>query len=97
MSLPNGRIKCNCPACLEPDVLVLRSLGSWTNDGIAVRTSIRCTNCAFRCVVPAGPNPHQEVALEIIGANEFGECQAGDRRLIVHEGEAMDVIPGGDS
>ncbi|MCP4573291.1 MAG: hypothetical protein GY838_13130 [bacterium] len=88
MSLPDGRIKCNCPACLEPEVL---ELSSWPK-GYA---TVRC-RCGFIVSVPAGPNPAQEVALEIIGANELGECQAGDRRLIVHEGEAMDVIPGGN-
>jgi len=85
--LDDGLIRSNCPACLEPEVLHLAAIDT------PVATVIRCTNCTFCCRVPVGPNPHQEVALEIIGANELGEKQEGDRRLIVHEGEAMDVIP----
>lgn len=89
MTLPDGKIKSNCPACLEPDVLeMLAGMG-----GSGHGCSVRCNNCAFLVYVPPGPNPSQAVALEIIGANELGECQVGDRRLLVHEGEAQDVIP----
>ena len=86
MTLPDGPIKSNCPACLEPDVLKVLN---WPT----THCFIDCTKCAFRVHVPPGPNPAQAVALEIIGANELGEKQEGDRRLIVHEGEALDVIP----
>ncbi|KKN87359.1 hypothetical protein LCGC14_0258130 [marine sediment metagenome] len=85
MTLPDGKIKSNCPACLEPDVL---SLSNWPRG----YCTIRC-RCGLVVSVPAGPNPAQSVALEIIGANELGEKQEGDQRLIVHEGEALDVIP----
>ena len=85
MTLPNGPIKSNCPACLEPDVL---RITDWPRGYCTIKCS-----CGFVVSVPAGPNPAQSVALEIIGANELGECQEGDRRLMVHEGEAQDVIP----
>ena len=84
MTLPTGPIKSNCPACLEPEVL---TLSNWPRG----YCTIRC-RCGLVVSVPAGPNPAQAVALEIIGANELGEKQEGDRRLIVHEGEAMDII-----
>jgi hypothetical protein len=83
MTLETGPIACNCPACLEPNVLRIRGKHGGTH--------ITCTGCEFRVYVPPGPNPSQATALEIIGANDLGETQAGDRRLIVHEGEAMDV------
>lgn len=84
--LKDGRIKCNCPGCLEPEVLELTSWprGYWT---------IRCRRCGFVVSVPGQSPTAQEVALECVGANELGEKQESDRRLIVHEGEAQDVIP----
>lgn len=81
----DGIIKSNCPACLEPDVL-------WLAKFVAGGTNIQC-DCGFYVNVPPGPNPSEAVALKIIGANELGERQAGDRRLLVHEGEAQDAIP----
>lgn len=66
----DDHIKANCPACLEPGTMLLHA-GS---DGNAV---ILCP-CGFSVVVPPGPNPAKDVALEIVGADELGEKQEAD-------------------
>lgn len=83
----SGQIRCNCPACLEPDVLIVKH-----DQSRAVL--ICCSGCGFSLTVPpVGPNPTLAVALELIGADEIGEKREGSRLLGVVTGEALDVIP----
>jgi len=81
----DGRIKCNCPACLEPRRLIV-------THGPTGAVHIDCP-CGFKLLVPPGPNPAMEVALELIGADAIGERKEGSRLVGVWKGEAQDVIP----